>query len=98
MATRFTDASWQRCWTHFMRNTLAKVGHKHKDALAKELIAARKFDYLTVCLAEAERIAERWEAQFPRVVKQIRNQFEETLAVHGLPEAHRRRRLHDQHH
>ena len=26
--------SWQRCWTHFMRNALGKVGHKHKDALA----------------------------------------------------------------
>ena len=42
-------------------------------------------------MAEAERIAQRWEQQYPRVAKQIREQFEETLRVHGLPPAHRRR-------
>jgi len=91
VATQFAGVSWQRCWTHFMRNALAKVGHRHKDALAKELVAARKFDDVKVCRAEAERIAERWEGQYPRAAKQIREQFEETLAVHALPDAQRRR-------
>ena len=89
--TQFTGVSWQRCWTHFMRNALGKVGHKHKAALAKELKAARQFEDVRVCLAEAERVAERWEADYPRVAKQIREQFEETLAVHALPKEHRRR-------
>lgn len=89
--TQFNGASWQRCWTHFMRNALGKVGHKHKDALAKELGAARKFDDLKVCLCEAEGLCERWETSYPRVAKQIREQFEETLAVHNLPQQHRRR-------
>jgi transposase-like protein len=91
VATQFPGASWQRCWTHFMRNALGKVGHAHKDALAKELSAARKFDDVSVCLAEAERVAQRWESQYPRLARQIREQFEETLAVHELPAAHRRR-------
>ena len=91
LRTQFDGVAWQRCWTHFMRNALAKVGHKHKDAFAKELIAARKFDDVKVCLAEAEGIAARWEAGYPRAAKQIREQFEETLAVHDLPSAHRRR-------
>ena len=91
MRTQFDGVSWQRCWTHFIRNAMAKVGHKHKDALAKELIAARTFDDTTVCLAEAERIAERWEGDYPRAARQIRDQFEETLAVHNLPTEHRRR-------
>ena len=91
VAAQFTGAYWQRCWTHFMRNALAKVGRKYKAALAKELVAARKFDDVKMCLVEAERIAERWEQQYPRVANQIRDQFEETLAVHGLPSAHRRR-------
>ena len=89
--TQFTGVAWQRCWTHFMRNALAKVGHKHKDAFAKELIAARKFDDMKTCLMEAERVAQRWEKDYPRAAEQIREQFEETLAVHGLPQEHRRR-------
>ena len=89
--TQFTGVVWQRCWTHFMRNALAKVSHKHKDALAKELIAARKFDDVKTCLMEAERVAQRWQKQYPRAAEQIRAQFEETLAVHELPQEHRRR-------
>ncbi|MDQ7020151.1 MAG: IS256 family transposase [Robiginitomaculum sp.] len=89
--TQFHGVSWQRCWTHFMRNVMAKVGHKHKDAFAKELIAARKPDDIKVCIAEAECVAERWESSYPRAAKQIRAQFEETLAVHHLPREHRRR-------
>lgn len=89
--TQFTGVTWQRCWTHFMRNALAKVGHKHKDAFAKQLIAARKFDDVTTCLMEAERVAQHWEKEYPRAAEQIRAQFEETLAVHDLPREHRRR-------
>ena len=74
-----------------MRNALGKVGHKHKDSLAKELSATRKFDDLKVCLCEAERLCERWETSYPRVARQIRAQFEETLAVHHLPQQHRRK-------
>ena len=89
--SQFTGACWQRCWTHFMRNALAKVGHKHKNALAKELVAARKFEDVKICLIEAERVAARWETQYPRVAKQIRDQFEETMSAHGLPKTQRRR-------
>jgi len=89
--TQFAGVAWQRCWTHFMRNALAKVAHKHKNAFAKELIAARKFDEVETCLMEAERVAERWEKDYPRAAEQIRAQFEETLAVHDLPQEHRRR-------
>lgn len=89
--TQFSGVAWQRCWTHFMRNALAKVGHKRQKAFAKELIAARKFDDVKTCLMEAERVAERWEKDYPRAALQIREQFEETLAVHELPREHRRR-------
>ena len=89
--TQFDGAGWQRCWTHFMRNALAKVGHKHKAALPKELQAAGRLDRLETCMSEAEPVAERWEAGYPRAAKQIRGQFEETLAVRELPKEHRRR-------
>jgi transposase-like protein len=40
---------------------------------------------------EAELVAERWEAKHPRVATQIRSQFEEAIAVHGLPKEHVRK-------
>ena len=88
---QFPRVSWQRCWTHFMRNVLAKVSHKEQKNLAVDLKAARKFEDVTTCLMEAERIAHCYEERYPRVAEQIRAQFEETLAVHGLPQEHRRR-------
>lgn len=91
ITTQYPEAFWQRCWTHFMRAALAKVSHKCKGALAKELKAARGHDDLRVCLAEAEGVAARWERSYPRVAAQIRDQFEETLSVHGLPREHQRR-------
>lgn len=87
----FTTAQWQRCWTHFMRNVLNKVSHTEKDRLARDLKAARKLEEYNLCLMEAERIAVRYGKRYPAVAKQIREQFEETLAVHGLPKEHRRR-------
>lgn len=89
--TEFSGVSWQRCWTHFMRNALKKVARKYRDALAKELKAARGIQDKQICLMEAERVAERWEKRYPLVAKQIRDQFEETLAVHNLPGEVRRR-------
>ncbi len=91
VAKQLSKVSWQRCWVHFLRNAMKKVGHKHKAGLAKELAAARKNDDVRICMAEAERIAAQWETRYPKLSKQIRDQFEETLAVHALPRKHRRR-------
>ena len=91
VTTQWPQATWQRCWTHFQRNALAKVGQKHKKALADELRSARKIEDVRISLAEAERVAARWEKQYPQVAKQIRAQFEETLATHDLPNTCRRR-------
>ena len=88
---QFTAASWQRCWTHFMRNALAKVSYKDRSALATDLRGARQFEDPKICLAESERVAQRWERRYPRVAAQIRQQFEETLAVHALPRVSRQR-------
>ncbi len=89
--SQLSTASWQRCWTHFMRNALAKVGHAHKKGVARELAAARKCVSLEACLQEAERLAGRWEKQYPRLATQIREQFEETMQVWDLPKEHQRR-------
>ncbi len=89
--TQLNGAQWQRCWVHFLRNAMAKVGQKHKATLSRELGAAWRLPERKQCLMEAERIAESWEKQYPSAAKQIREQFEETLTVHELPREHRRK-------
>ena len=91
LSRHFPAACWQRCWTHFMRSLLAKASHKDKSVLSQELVAARKFSDVKICMAEAERIAGCWEKRYPEIAKQIRNQFEQTLSVHDVPKEQRRR-------
>lgn len=90
-AKQFDGAQWQRCWTHFIRGALAKVSNKHNKAVAGELRAAWMLEDEKLCLAEAERIATMWEGRYPKLARQIREQFEETMTVHHLPSQHRRR-------
>ena len=90
-------ASWQRCWTHFIRNVMAKVASKQQHALRDALVDARRFEDPKTCLMHAELVAQSWGHRYPRVAAQIRAQFEETLAVHGLPGAHRKKLYDNQH-
>lgn len=91
VAAQWAGASWQRCWTHFMRQALRKVGAKQRAAVARELRAARLYDDPAVCRVEAERLAQRWERDSPRLAQQIRDPFEETWSAHDLPRESRRR-------
>lgn len=88
---QFPSAGWQRCWFHFIRDALNKVSYKNKTALSRDLGAARKLEDVKLCMAEAARVATRWEKRYPKVARQIREQFEQTLAVHHLPSRLRRR-------
>ncbi len=87
----FCDAVWQRCWTHFIRNVLAQASYRDRVVLSQELCAARRIEDVKLCVAEAERIAQRWGQKYPRIAGQIHEQFEQTLGVHGLAKASRRR-------
>ena len=87
----FCDAVWQRCWTHFIRNVLAQASYRDRGGLSQELCAARRIEDVKRCVAEAERIAQRWGQKYPRIAGQIHEQFEQTLGVHGLAKASRRR-------
>ena len=88
---QFPSADWQRCWCHFIREALNKVSHKDKTALSRDLTAARKLEDVKLCMAEAARVARRWEKRYPKVAAQIHEQFEQTLTVHHLPPRLRRR-------
>ena len=89
--TQFDGVHWQRCWTHLMWAATGKVSHQRKAALVQELKAAWNQSELKLALAEADRVAARWEKQYHKVAKQIRDLFEETMSMHDLPREHRRK-------
>jgi putative transposase len=74
--------------TRKVSKLLEKMGGFELSAATVSKVAADPDEQLT---AFRECVAVRYEKRYPAVAKQIREQFEETLAVHGLPREHRRR-------
>ena len=91
VAQHFVGASWQRCWVHFLRNAMKKISYKHYRALLDDLRAARRLDGLALRVQEVTALAERWGKLSQKLGDQIRDQFEETMTVSGLPSEHRRK-------
>jgi len=91
VAKHFTGASWQRCWVHFLRNAMKKVSYKHYRALLAELRAVRTLEDTGLRAQEVAALADRWEAVSEKLARQIRDQFEETMAVSHLPVEHQRK-------
>ena len=91
VAKHFTGSSWQRCWVHFLRNAMKKVSYKHHRALLDELRTARTLEDTGLRAQEVAALADRWEAVSEKLARQIRDQFEETMAVSHLPAEHRRK-------
>jgi transposase-like protein len=87
----FPDAAWQRCRVHFIRNALNKVSYRDQKALAKELRALFRLTDGDLCRQVAGEIADRWGEKYPRLARQIEDQFEQCLAILSFPSNHRRR-------
>lgn len=87
----FPEAAWQRCRVHFMRNALNKASYRDEKVLARELRAVFKLTERELCLQAADEIAHRWGKRYPKLARQIEEQFEQCLAILEFPATHRRR-------
>jgi transposase-like protein len=87
----FPQAAWQRCRIHFIRNIMNKCSHKDRIVLINVIRAAFKLTDRTLALQTARELAVRWGRKYPKVARQIEEQFEECLAVLEFPTRHRRR-------
>jgi putative transposase len=69
----------QRCWAHKIRNLLDKVRRADRPAVKSDLHAIMKARTLPQARSAARRFADRWEADYPRAVRCLRDDLDELL-------------------
>ena len=83
-----TEAAWQRCYVHFLRNALDYLPRKADDDCLQEL----RWIYDRRDIQEANRdlaawIA-KWQGKYPKLVDWVESNITETLTFYRLPRAH----------
>jgi putative transposase len=83
-----TEAWWQRCYVHFLRNTLDYLPRKADDDCLQEL----RWMYERRDVEEARRDLkswlEKWAAKYPKLCEWVEGNIEETWTYYQLPLAH----------
>lgn len=83
-----TDAAWQRCYVHFLRNALDYLPRKADDDCLQEL----RWIYDRRDLQEANRDLAawigKWQGKYPKLVDWVEDNIGETLSFYRLPRAH----------
>lgn len=83
-----TEAAWQRCYVHFLRNALDYLPRKADDDCLQEL----RWIYDRRDLQEANRDLAawigKWQSKYPKLVDWVENSIGETLSFYRLPRAH----------
>jgi putative transposase len=83
-----TEAAWQRCYVHFLRNALDYLPRKADDDCMQEL----RWIYDRRDIQEANRDLAawitKWQAKYPKLVDWVESNITETLAFYRLPRAH----------
>ena len=83
-----TDAAWQRCYVHVLRNALDYLPRKADDDCLQEL----RWLYDRRDLAEAQRDLAawltKWSTKDPKLTDGVEDPLGETLTFYRLPRAH----------
>ena len=82
------DATWQRCYVHFLRNALDHLPRRGDDDCLREL----RWIYDRRSLEEARKDLAawlvKWQDKYPRLCDWVETNIEETLSFYRLPVAH----------
>jgi putative transposase len=88
IAEVFSEALWQRCYVHFLRNCLDHLPRKGDDDCLREL----RWLYDRRNLAEARKDLSgwlvRWQSKYPRLCAWVEENIEETLSFYRFPLGH----------
>ncbi len=83
-----TEAVWQRCYVHFLRNALDYLPRKADDDCLQEL----RWIYDRRDIQEAHRDLAawigKWQGKYPKLVDWAEGNIGETLTFYRLPRAH----------
>lgn len=83
-----TEAAWQRCYVHFLRNALDYLPRKADDDCLQEL----RWIYDRRDMQEANRDLAawitKWQSKYPKLVDWVESNIVETLTFYRLPRAH----------
>jgi transposase-like protein len=84
----FTEAVWQRCYVHFLRNALDYLPRKADNDCMTEL----RWIYDRRSIEEArEDLAawlKKWSSRYPKLCDWVETNIEETLTFYRLPRQH----------
>ena len=64
----FPSAKWQLCVLHMVRDTLAKVRKKDREALAQDLKAVYRADTVKQAHRALRALEEKWAGEYPKLV------------------------------
>jgi transposase-like protein len=83
-----TEAAWQRCYVHFLRNALDYLPRRADDDCLQEL----RWIYDRRDIQEAQRDLAawigKWQGKYPKLVDWVETNIGETLTFYRLPRAH----------
>ncbi len=83
-----TDAPWQRCYVHFLRNALDYLPRRGGDDCLREL--RWLYDRRDVREARSDLGAwlAKWQAKYPKLCSWVEENIEETLTFYRFPLGH----------
>lgn len=88
VAELLTDAAWQRCYVHFLRNALDHLPRKGADDCLQELRWLYERRDLKEAQADLAGWLKRWEQRYPRLIDWAEENIGATLTFYRLPRQH----------
>lgn len=79
LKTAFLGTTWQRCKVHFMRNILARVPHKHKELIGKQLSHIFNQPDFDQAKQTAQEVINKFYGQFPDAMDTLSDGLEDAL-------------------
>ena len=83
-----SEAAWQRCYVHFLRNALDYLPRKADDDCLMEL--RWLYDRRSIEEARADLAAwlKKWQSRYPKLCGWVEENIEETFTFYRWPKAH----------
>lgn len=88
---KFTEALWQRCSVHFIRNALDHLPRKGGDQCIRELKGLFKLSCIDEANAALRAWIGRWEENYSKLCAWVEENIEETFMFYQFPAYHHMR-------